>query len=62
VPVPDDRSETTLAVTEAEWDLMLTVDLRAGFLLGQAAGRAYEGTQHQRENAFHNFAACPYAA
>jgi NAD(P)-dependent dehydrogenase (short-subunit alcohol dehydrogenase family) len=32
------ESETALAVTEAEWDLMTSVGLRAGFLLGQAAG------------------------
>lgn len=30
--------ETVLAVTEAEWDSMISVGLRAGFLLGQAAG------------------------
>ncbi len=30
--------ETALAVTEAEWDSMISVGLRAGFLLGQAAG------------------------
>ncbi len=33
------ESETALAVTEAEWDAMVTVGLRAGFVLGQAAGR-----------------------
>lgn len=32
------ENQTALAVTEAEWDSMLTVGLRAGFLLGQAAG------------------------
>lgn len=32
------ETETALAVTEAEWDAMLTVGLRAGFVLGQAAG------------------------
>jgi 3-oxoacyl-[acyl-carrier protein] reductase len=32
------ESETALAVTEAEWDSMISVGLRAGFLLGQAAG------------------------
>lgn len=32
------ESQTMLAVTEAEWDAMLTVGLRAGFVLGQAAG------------------------
>jgi NAD(P)-dependent dehydrogenase (short-subunit alcohol dehydrogenase family) len=32
------ESETILAVTEAEWDSMTSVGLRAGFLLGQAAG------------------------
>lgn len=32
------ESETVLAVTEAEWDLMTSVGLRAGFVLGQAAG------------------------
>jgi NAD(P)-dependent dehydrogenase (short-subunit alcohol dehydrogenase family) len=32
------ESETILALTEAEWDSMTSVGLRAGFLLGQAAG------------------------
>ena len=32
------ESETALAVTETEWDSMTSVGLRAGFLLGQAAG------------------------
>jgi NAD(P)-dependent dehydrogenase (short-subunit alcohol dehydrogenase family) len=32
------ENETALAVTEAQWDLMTSVGLRAGFLLGQAAG------------------------
>ena len=32
------ENQTALAVTGAEWDSMLTVGLRAGFLLGQAAG------------------------
>ena len=32
------ESETALAVTEAQWDAMMTVGLRAGFLLGQALG------------------------
>jgi NAD(P)-dependent dehydrogenase (short-subunit alcohol dehydrogenase family) len=32
------ESETALAVTEAQWDAMVTVGLRAGFVLGQAAG------------------------
>jgi len=32
------ESERALAVTEAEWDLMISVGLRAGFVLGQAAG------------------------
>lgn len=32
------ESQTALAVTEAEWDSMITVGLRAGFVLGQAAG------------------------
>jgi 3-oxoacyl-[acyl-carrier protein] reductase len=32
------ESETMLAVSEAEWDAMLTVGLRAGFVLGQTAG------------------------
>ena len=32
------ENETALAVTEAQWDLMMSVGLRAGFLLGQAAG------------------------
>lgn len=34
------ESQTALAVTEAEWDAMIDVNLRAGFLLGQMAGRA----------------------
>jgi 3-oxoacyl-[acyl-carrier protein] reductase len=33
------ESETALAVTGAEWDAMLTVGLRSGFMLGQSAGR-----------------------
>ena len=33
------ESETALAVSETEWDAMVTVGLRAGFVLGQAAGR-----------------------
>jgi 3-oxoacyl-[acyl-carrier protein] reductase len=32
------ESQTVLAVSEAEWDSMITVGLRAGFVLGQAAG------------------------
>jgi 3-oxoacyl-[acyl-carrier protein] reductase len=32
------ESETALAVTESEWDAMVTVGLRSGFVLGQAAG------------------------
>jgi len=32
------ENQTVLAVTEAEWDSMITVGLRAGFVLGQAAG------------------------
>jgi NAD(P)-dependent dehydrogenase (short-subunit alcohol dehydrogenase family) len=32
------ENETALVVTEAEWDAMTTVGLRAGFVLGQAAG------------------------
>jgi NAD(P)-dependent dehydrogenase (short-subunit alcohol dehydrogenase family) len=32
------EGETVLALTEAEWDAMTTVGLRAGFVLGQAAG------------------------
>jgi 3-oxoacyl-[acyl-carrier protein] reductase len=32
------ESETALAVTEAQWDAMVTVGLRSGFVLGQAAG------------------------
>ncbi len=32
------ENETALVVTEAQWDLMTSVGLRAGFLLGQAAG------------------------
>jgi NAD(P)-dependent dehydrogenase (short-subunit alcohol dehydrogenase family) len=32
------EAETALAVTETQWDAMVTVGLRAGFVLGQAAG------------------------
>jgi 3-oxoacyl-[acyl-carrier protein] reductase len=32
------ESETALAVTETEWDAMVTVGLRSGFVLGQAVG------------------------
>jgi 3-oxoacyl-[acyl-carrier protein] reductase len=32
------EDQTILAVTEAQWDAMLSVGLRAGFVLGQAAG------------------------
>ncbi len=32
------ENQTALAVTEAEWDAMVTVGLRSGFVLGQAAG------------------------
>lgn len=32
------ESQTVLAVSEDEWDSMVTVGLRAGFVLGQAAG------------------------
>jgi NAD(P)-dependent dehydrogenase (short-subunit alcohol dehydrogenase family) len=32
------EAETALAVTEAQWDAMVTVGLRSGFLLGQACG------------------------
>jgi NAD(P)-dependent dehydrogenase (short-subunit alcohol dehydrogenase family) len=32
------ESQTVSAVTEAEWDSMITVGLRAGFVLGQTAG------------------------
>jgi 3-oxoacyl-[acyl-carrier protein] reductase len=32
------ETETILAVSETEWDAMLTVGLRSGFVLGQAAG------------------------
>jgi NAD(P)-dependent dehydrogenase (short-subunit alcohol dehydrogenase family) len=32
------EDQTILAVTEAQWDAMLTVGLRAGFVLGQSAG------------------------
>jgi NAD(P)-dependent dehydrogenase (short-subunit alcohol dehydrogenase family) len=39
------ESQTALAVTPAQWDEMLDVNLRSGFLLGQAAGR------HMRERA-----------
>jgi 3-oxoacyl-[acyl-carrier protein] reductase len=33
------EEQAALAVTEAQWDEMLTVNLRAGFVLGQAVGR-----------------------
>jgi 3-oxoacyl-[acyl-carrier protein] reductase len=33
------ENETALAVTEGQWDLMTSVGVRAGFVLGQAAGR-----------------------
>ena len=32
------EDQTILAVTDAEWDAMLNVGLRAGFILGQSAG------------------------
>jgi NAD(P)-dependent dehydrogenase (short-subunit alcohol dehydrogenase family) len=32
------EAETVLAVTEAQWDAMVDVGLRAGFVLGQAVG------------------------
>lgn len=32
------ETQTVLAVTETQWDAMVTVGLRAGFVLGQAAG------------------------
>jgi 3-oxoacyl-[acyl-carrier protein] reductase len=32
------ENQTVLAVTETQWDAMVTVGLRAGFVLGQAAG------------------------
>ncbi|MEJ1974821.1 MAG: SDR family oxidoreductase [Acetobacteraceae bacterium] len=32
------EEQTALAVTEAQWDEMLTINLRAGFVLGQAVG------------------------
>ncbi len=32
------ESDAVLAVTEAQWDSMVTVGLRAGFVLGQAVG------------------------
>jgi NAD(P)-dependent dehydrogenase (short-subunit alcohol dehydrogenase family) len=32
------EDQTVLAVTEVEWDAMLTVGLRAGFVLGQSVG------------------------
>src|SRR5579862_2331476 len=32
------ESETAMAVSETEWDAMVTVGLRAGFVLGQAVG------------------------
>ena len=32
------ESQTVSAVTETEWDAMITVGLRSGFLLGRAAG------------------------
>jgi NAD(P)-dependent dehydrogenase (short-subunit alcohol dehydrogenase family) len=33
------EEQTALAVTEAQWDEMVNINLRSGFLLGQAAGR-----------------------
>lgn len=33
------EAQNVLAVTEAEWDAMVNVNLRSGFLLGQAIGR-----------------------
>ena len=36
---PRPERQHLLAVTEAEWDAMLTTNLRAGFVLGRAAGR-----------------------
>lgn len=33
------EDQTALKVTEAQWDEMITVNLRAGFVLGQAIGR-----------------------
>ena len=34
------ENQTVLTVTDAEWDSMMTVGLRAGFVLGQAAAAA----------------------
>jgi 3-oxoacyl-[acyl-carrier protein] reductase len=39
------ENQTALAVTEAEWDSMITVGLRAGFVLGQAAGAQMKARQ-----------------
>ena len=32
------ESDTALVVTEAQWDSMIAIGLRAGFVLGQAVG------------------------
>lgn len=36
---PRRESQTALAVTESEWDAMVDTNLRAGFFLGQLAGK-----------------------
>src|SRR5947209_1477504 len=36
---PRREAETALAVTPEQWDAMISVNLRSGFLLGQQAGR-----------------------
>jgi 3-oxoacyl-[acyl-carrier protein] reductase len=39
------ESESALAVTEAQWDSMIAVGLRAGFVLGQAVGAHMKARQ-----------------
>jgi 3-oxoacyl-[acyl-carrier protein] reductase len=39
------ESESVLAVTEAQWDSMIAVGLRAGFVLGQAVGAHMKARQ-----------------
>jgi NAD(P)-dependent dehydrogenase (short-subunit alcohol dehydrogenase family) len=54
--------ETALAVTESEWDSMVTVGLRAGFCPRSSSRGANAGAQNQRTNAIYHFAARPHAA
>ena len=54
------ENETALAVTDTEWDAMVTVGLRAGFTRS-GCRRTHEGAQYQRANAFHHFPAREYA-